>query len=80
MRRALSEPAQWFFALLDMAFRIEAEERLHELGISAYPYMKKEQATDLRNAYERGTRDILETLVDYEDNGEGVAQLKKQGM
>ena len=80
LRTLLHEPAPWFFALLDQAFKIQSEERLHELGISAYPHMKKEEANSLRNAYDRGTRDILEVLVDYEDGGAGVAKLKENGM
>ncbi len=51
--------------------------RLKQLGISAYPHMKKEDAASLRRAYENGSRDILETLASYEDYS-GIEQLGKQ--
>lgn len=77
MRRLLSEPAHWFFALLNQAYKLDSEERLKQLGISAYPHMKKEDAASLRRAYEQGARDILETLAAYEDYS-GIQQLGNQ--
>ena len=75
----MKEPAHWFFALLNQAYKLDSEERLKQLGISAYPHMKKEDAASLRRAYEQGARDILETLASYEDYS-GIDKLKQQGM
>lgn len=77
LRQVMQEPATWFFALLNQAFKIESEERLKELGISAYPHMKQQEAAQIRRSYEDGTRDILETLEDYEDYS-GINRLKKE--
>lgn len=73
----MKEPAHWFFALLNQAYKLDSEERLKLLGIAAYPHMKKEDAASLRRAYEQGARDILETLAAYEDYS-GIERLKKE--
>lgn len=73
----MKEPAHWFFALLNQAYKLDSEERLKQLGIAAYPHMKKEDAASLRRAYEQGARDILETLAAYEDYS-GIERLKKE--
>lgn len=76
MRQLMKEPAHWFFALLNQAYKLDSEERLKQLGISAYPHMKQADAASLRKAYENGARDILESLESYEDYS-GINQLKK---
>jgi len=76
LRQLLHEPAHWFFALLNQAYKLDSEERLKQLGISAYPHMKKEDAASLRRSYEQGARDILETLAAYEDYS-GIQTLKE---
>lgn len=73
----MKEPAHWFFALLNQAYKLDSEERLKLLGIAAYPHMKKEDAASLRRAYEQSARDILETLAAYEDYS-GIERLKKE--
>ncbi len=77
LSQVMKEPAHWFFSLLNQAFKIDAEEHLKLLGVSAYPHMKQQQATELRRAYVDGSRDILEILKDYSDNS-GIEQLKKE--
>lgn len=73
----MKEPAHWFFSMLNQAFKLDAEEHLKMLGVSAYPHMKQEQANELRRAYVDGSRDILEILKDFSDNS-GIEQLKKE--
>lgn len=73
----MKEPAHWFFSMLNQAFKIDAEEHLKMLGVSAYPHMKQQQADELRRAYVDGSRDILEILQDYSDNS-GIEKLKKE--
>jgi hypothetical protein len=73
----MKEPAHWFFSMLNQAFKIDAEEHLKLLGVSAYPHMKSQQADDLRRAYVDGSRDILDILKDFNDNS-GIEQLKKE--
>lgn len=73
----MKEPAHWFFAMLNQAFKIDAEEHLKLLGVAAYPHMKQQQANELRRAYVDGSRDILEILKDFHDNS-GIEQLKKE--
>lgn len=73
----MKEPAHWFFSLLNQAFKIDSEEHLKLIGVSAYPHMQKRQADELRRAYIDGSRDILEILKDYSDNS-GIEQLKKE--
>lgn len=77
MSSLMKEPAHWFFSMLNQAFKIDAEEHLKLLGVSAYPHMKKEQANELRRAYVDNSRDILEILKDFHDNS-GIEQLKKE--
>lgn len=73
----MKEPAHWFFSLLNQAFKLDAEEHLKLLGVSAYPHMKQQQANELRRAYVDNSRDILEILKDYDDNS-GIEKLKKE--
>lgn len=73
----MKEPAHWFFSMLNQAFKIDAEEHLKLLGVSAYPHMKQQQADELRRAYVDNSRDILEILKDYSDNS-GIEKLKKE--
>lgn len=73
----MKEPAHWFFALLNQAYKLDSELRLKQLGISAYPHMRKEDANSIRRAYENGARDILEVLQAYEDYS-GIQTLKKE--
>lgn len=73
----MKEPAHWFFSMLNQAFKIDAEEHLKLLGVSAYPHMKQQQANELRRAYVDNSRDILEILKDFSDNS-GMEQLKKE--
>lgn len=75
----LKEPAQWFFALLNQAFKLDAEEKLKQLGVAAYPHMKQQDAATLRRAYEQGARDILEALESYEDYS-GINKMKDMGL
>lgn len=75
----MKEPAQWFFALLNQAFKLDAEEKLKQLGVAAYPHMKQADAATLRKAYEQGARDILESLASYEDYS-GIDKMKTQGL
>jgi len=72
----MKEPASWFFTMLNQAFKIDAEEHLKMLGVTAYPHMKQQQADELRRAYVDGSRDILEILQDYSSD-KGVEELKK---
>lgn len=74
----MKEPAHWFFSLLNQAFKVDAEEHLKMLGVSAYPHMKQQQANDLRRSYVDASRDILEVLQDFEDDGSGITKLKKE--
>lgn len=73
----MKEPAHWFFSMLNQAFKIDAEEHLKLLGVSAYPHMKQNDAAELRRSYVDAQRDILEVLQDYE-NDSGIEQLKKE--
>lgn len=73
----MKEPAHWFFSLLNQAFKLDAEEHLKMLGVSAYPHMKQQQANELRRAYVDNSRDILEILKDFDDNS-GIEKLKKE--
>jgi hypothetical protein len=77
MTTVMKEPAQWFFSMLNQAFKIDAEEHLKLLGVAAYPHMKEQQASELRRAYVDNSRDILEILKDYSDNS-GIEKLKKE--
>lgn len=78
LTQLMKEPAHWFFSLLNQAFKVEAEEYLKQLGVSAYPHMKQQQANDLRRSYQDASRDILEVLQDFEDDGSGISKLKEQ--
>jgi len=73
----MKEPANWFFSMLNQAFKLDAEEHLKMLGVAAYPHMKQQQADELRRAYVDGSRDILEILKDFNDNS-GIEKLKKE--
>lgn len=73
----MKEPAHWFFSLLNQALKIDAEEHLKMIGVSAYPHMKQQQADDLRRAYVDQSRDILEILKDYSDES-GIQKLKRE--
>jgi len=77
LTQLMKEPAHWFFSLLNQAFKLDAEEHLKLLGVSAYPHMKQQQANELRRAYVDNSRDILEILKDYDDNS-GIEKLKKE--
>jgi hypothetical protein len=57
-------------------YRLEAEERIEQLGISSYPYLKKEAAREIMNEYKMRTMEALEFLTDNGDN-EGIHKLKK---
>lgn len=77
MTAVMKEPAHWFFSMLNQAFMIDAEEHLKMLGVSAYPHMKQQQSNELRRAYVDASRDILEVLKDFEDDG-AISRLKKE--
>lgn len=77
LTQLMKEPAHWFFSLLNQSFKLDAEEHLKLLGVSAYPHMKQQQANELRRAYVDNSRDILEILKDFSDNS-GIEQLKKE--
>lgn len=77
LTQLIKEPAHWFFSLLNQSFKLDAEEHLKLLGVSAYPHMKQQQANELRRAYVDNSRDILEILKDFNDNS-GIEQLKKE--
>jgi len=77
LSQVMKEPAHWFFSLLNMGLKLDAEEHLKLLGVAAYPHMKQQQAAEIRRAYVDGSRDILEILKDFSDNS-GIEQLKKE--
>lgn len=65
----MKERATIFFHLLSESYRIEAEERLHELNVAAYPHLKKDAAKQLAKRYEMVTRPPKKKVNPYDYSG-----------
>lgn len=72
----MSEPAHWFFALLNLMYRIEAEQRLEWIAIISAPHMKKADAEKLTDMYRKQSRDIIE-MLETDNDYSGINDLKK---
>lgn len=77
MSSALREPAHYFFALLNLMYRVEAEQRLEWIAIISAPHMQKGDSEKLMNMYRKQSRDIMELLEDNDDYS-GIEKLKKE--
>lgn len=63
----LKEKAPRFFALLNEAYRADAQEKLQLINIAASPYMDKKDLKDLRSGYQKVGRDIIEMIKPNND-------------
>lgn len=70
MTTVLKEPAPWFFALLNQAYKLEAAEKLKWISIVAAPHSKSENFRELVSSYQDASRDIIDILDDEEENRE----------
>lgn len=68
----MHEKAHIFFTLLNESYKIEAEEKLALITISAVPHLKGSESKRIINAYEKASKDLLEStedVVDYDNIG-----------
>lgn len=77
MQSVITEKAHIFFALLNVMYRIDAEQRLELIGIVSAPHMKKEDANSLIDRYEKQSRDIME-MIQSDNDYSGIEKLKKE--
>lgn len=63
----MKEPAPWFFILLDQGFKIDAENKVQLLDISYVPQTGEQGYKNLRNSYEKASKEVLDILKDDND-------------
>jgi len=60
----LGEPAPWFFALLDQAMKIMAEERIVDINTAMMPHVSEDVRRKTVDDLTRSSRDMIDMLPD----------------
>jgi hypothetical protein len=70
----MREDARIFFTMLNESFKIHAKEKIEEMNIQLLPHMKKHDAREMFNNYQKVLIDIEEII---ERKFDKITDLKK---
>lgn len=77
MAAVLKEKAHVFFALLNLMYKIDAEQRLELIAIVSAPHMSKADTQKLVDSYRKQSRDIIE-MLETDNDYSGIDKLRKE--
>ena len=62
---------------MNESYKLDAEEKLHQITIASVPHMDRTNARSVIHGYEQMSHDIID-ILEEDDNYENLSKLKKQ--